>query len=55
MILVGKEHTLAYVMFQLQCLGRFLGKAGRDPSVAKSNWLYVDIIRFFFISMRYIL
>ena len=32
-----------------------MGIIGRDPSVSKSNWLYVDIFRFFYIDLRYIL
>ena len=35
--------------------GRFLGIIGWDPRVCKSNWLHVDILRFFFIKLGYIL
>ena len=35
--------------------GRFLGITGWDPSVWKSNWLHVDILRFTFIKSGYIL
>ena len=35
--------------------GRFLGIIGWDPSVCKSNWLHVDILRFSFIKLGYIL
>ena len=35
--------------------GRFLGIIGWDPSVSKSNWLHLDIFRFFFIHLRFIL
>lgn len=30
----------------------FWASTGRDPSVLKSNWLYVDIYLFLFINMR---
>ena len=33
--------------------GEDLGTIG--PSVPKSNWLHVDMFRFFFISLRYVL
>ncbi len=39
----------------VQCLGRFLGIIGQDPSVSKSNRLHIVIIRLFFIELRYIL
>jgi len=35
--------------------GEFLGIIGRDPSVCKSNRLHVDILRFCFIKLGYIL
>ena len=38
-----------------QWSGRFLGIIGWDPSVCKSNRLYVDILRFSFIKLEYIL
>ena len=34
---------------------KFLGIVGQDPSDSKSNWLHVDIFRFYFIHMRYVL
>ena len=39
----------------IQWSGRFLGIIGWDPSVCKSNRLYVDILRFSFIKWRYFL
>ena len=37
-------------------IGEILGiSTGWDPSVCKSNWLHVDILRFFFIKLGYIL
>ena len=36
-------------------LGRFWGISGWDPSVCKSNWLHVDILRFSLIKLRYIM
>ena len=36
-----------------QCLGRFLGIIGQNPSVSKSTKLHVDIFRFVFINLRY--
>ena len=36
----------------MQCPRRFLGMIGWDPSVAKSNWLHVDIFRFSFIDFK---
>ena len=38
-----------------QWSGRFLGITGWDPSVCKSNRLHVDILRFSFIKLGYIL
>jgi hypothetical protein len=38
-----------------QWSGRFLGTIGWDPSVRKSNRLHVDILRFSFIKLGYIL
>ena len=38
-----------------QWSGRFLGVIGWDPSVCKSNRLHVDILRFSFIKLGYIL
>ena len=38
-----------------QCLGRFLDMTGWDPSVCKPNQLYIDILRFSFIKLGYIL
>ena len=38
-----------------QCPGRFLGITGQYPSVCKSNQLHVDILRFSFIKLGYIL
>ena len=35
-----------------QCLGRFLGIIGQDPSVPKSNRLHVAITRLSFINLR---
>ena len=37
-----------------QWSGRFLCIIGRDPSVCKSNRLHVDILRLFYIVLRYI-
>jgi hypothetical protein len=37
-----------------QCPGRFLSIIGQDPCVPKSNRLLVDVVRFFFIGLRYI-
>ena len=37
-----------------QWSGRFSGITGWYPSVCKSNWLYVDILRFSFIDLGYI-
>ena len=34
--------------------GRFMGMIGQYPSVSKSNWLHVDLFRFFFIKLGYI-
>ena len=38
-----------------QWSGRCLGITGWDPSVCKSNWLHVDILRVSFIKVGYIL
>ena len=38
-----------------QCLGRFSGIIGQDPSVSKSNHLHVDIFRLFLVKWGYIL
>ena len=38
----------------LSVIGRFLDIIGWDPSVCKSNRLHVDILRFFYINLRYI-
>ena len=38
-----------------QWSGRLLGVIGWDPSVCKSNWLHVDILRFSFVKLAYIL
>ena len=35
--------------------GRFLGIIGGDPSVCKSSRLHVDILRFSFMKLGYIL
>ena len=40
------------VAWRRQCPGRFLGIIGQNPSVSKSNRLYVVIFRFFFIDLR---
>ena len=38
-----------------QWSGRFLGMTGCDPSVCKSNRWHVDMLRFSFTKLRYIL
>ena len=45
-ILSGLDHPVP---------GKFLGIVGQDPSDSKSTWLHVDIFRFCFIYLRYIL
>ena len=46
--------TLTFVCCD-QWSGRFLGNTGWDPRVCKSNRLHVDILRFSFIKLGYIL
>ena len=51
----GKSQQLMKKFFYpKQCLRRFLGKIGENPSVSKSNWLRLVIFRFSFINWRYI-
>ena len=40
-------------LMSMQCLRMILGIINRDPCVSKSNRLYVDIFRFFFVKWRH--
>ena len=35
--------------------GKFSGRVSQDPCDSKSNWLHVDMLRFAFTQLRYIL
>ena len=55
-LLICKLGSLVWSKWgQKQCPGRFLGIIGPYPGVSKSNQLYDDVFRFFFIKLGYIL
>ena len=51
----SRWNQLAFCLKSCSVNGRLLSIIGRDPSVCKSNWLHVYILRFSFIKFGYIL
>ena len=45
---INGRSMMSWAIAQQQCLGRFLDIIGQDPSVVKSNGLWVDIFRIIF-------